>query len=41
MAEVDETRLRERESTGTDAVARPMSDLEPDTFARRSAQVSD
>jgi MFS family permease len=41
MAEVDETRLRERESTGTDAVARPVSDLEPDTFARRSAQVSD
>jgi MFS family permease len=42
MAEVDDTRRREREGTGADAaLAHPVSDFEPDTLARRGAQVSD
>jgi MFS family permease len=42
MTEIEDTRRRERENTGSDAaLAQPVSDFEPDTLARRGAQVSD
>jgi MFS family permease len=42
MDEIDDTRRRERESTGTDAaLVQPVPDFEPDALARRGAQLSD